>query len=270
MLEQSTFWPEEDLASLSPSPVNERDWMILVATSPSSLLDLLADSAPYGWCGRTSPACCRSTRDGRLAPSSGCWASSGMGSPTGFWTLSISEYPRRRRRVFVVGHIGDWRAAAPVLLERHSLSGYPPPRPEARQGAASGVAVGPSGGRFTDTAPPLDAGAKNGFVRNQLGAGVLAPACATSRCLNAGAVGRQDFETETLIAHTLSSEGFDASEDGTGRGVPIVPVAFSAKDHGADAGNLAPTLRSMGHHGAHANGGATWRSPFHKTSPGMF
>ena len=93
MLEQSTFWPEEHLASLSLSPVSERDWMTHVATSPSSLLDLLADSAPYGWCGRTSPASCRSTTDTRLEPSSGCWSNSGMGSPTEFWTLSISEYP---------------------------------------------------------------------------------------------------------------------------------------------------------------------------------
>jgi len=29
------------------------------------------------------------------------------------------------------------------------------------------------------------------------------------------------------IAHTLKAEGFDASEDGTGRGQPIVPVAFT-------------------------------------------
>jgi len=59
MWEQSTFWPEEHLASLSPSPVNERDWMTRVAISPSSLLDLLIDSGPLGWCGRTSPVSCR-------------------------------------------------------------------------------------------------------------------------------------------------------------------------------------------------------------------
>src|ERR1700687_2024868 len=93
MSEQSTFWPEAHLASLSPSPVSERDWMTRVATSPSSLLDLLVDSGPYGWGGRKSPASCRSTEDGRLEPSSGCWSNSGMGSPTEFWTLSTSEYP---------------------------------------------------------------------------------------------------------------------------------------------------------------------------------
>src|SRR5579883_1080968 len=94
MWEQSTFWPEEHLARLSPLPVNERDWMIRVATSPSSLLDLLIDSGPLGWCGRTCPASCRLTEDEPFMPSSGCWSNAGMGSPTEFWTHSISEYPR--------------------------------------------------------------------------------------------------------------------------------------------------------------------------------
>ncbi len=93
MSEQSTFWPEEHLASLSPSPENERDWMMRVATSPSSLLALLIDSGPYGWCGRTSPVSCRLTEYGRLEPSSECWSKSGMGSPTEFWMLNISEFP---------------------------------------------------------------------------------------------------------------------------------------------------------------------------------
>jgi DNA (cytosine-5)-methyltransferase 1 len=31
---------------------------------------------------------------------------------------------QRRRRVFVVGYLGDWRPAAAVLFERHSLSGH--------------------------------------------------------------------------------------------------------------------------------------------------
>jgi DNA (cytosine-5)-methyltransferase 1 len=42
-----------------------------------------------------------------------------------------------------------------------------------------------------------------------------------------GGSGRMDFESETFIAHTLRGDGFDASEDGTGRGTPLVPVANS-------------------------------------------
>lgn len=59
------------------------------------------------------------------------------------------------------------------------------------------------------------------------------------------------------ITHTLKAEGFDASEDGTGRGQPIVPVAFSSKDYGGDATeNMSPTLRACGHTHSHANAGA--------------
>lgn len=38
-----------------------------------------------------------------------------------------------------------------------------------------------------------------------------------------------------------------------GQGVPM--IAFSSKDHGADAGELAPTLRAMNHDESHQNGG---------------
>jgi DNA (cytosine-5)-methyltransferase 1 len=52
---------------------------------------------------------------------------------------------QRRRRVFVVGYLGDWRAAAAVLFERHSLSGDSAPsrekRKEVAQGARASVAV---------------------------------------------------------------------------------------------------------------------------------
>ncbi|NQT37711.1 MAG: DNA cytosine methyltransferase, partial [Planctomycetes bacterium] len=50
--------------------------------------------------------------------------------------------PQRRRRVFVVGYIGDWRRAAAVLFERHSLSGHPAPRREARQDVAGTLSCG--------------------------------------------------------------------------------------------------------------------------------
>jgi DNA (cytosine-5)-methyltransferase 1 len=40
---------------------------------------------------------------------------------------------QRRRRVFVVGYLGDWRPAAAVLFERQSLSGNPKPSREKRE-----------------------------------------------------------------------------------------------------------------------------------------
>ena len=48
---------------------------------------------------------------------------------------------------------------------------------------------------------------------------------------------------ETFVVHTLRG------------GTPLDPTAFSAKDHGADAGPLAPTLRAMTHDRSHANAG---------------
>lgn len=81
--------------------------------------------------------------------------------------------PQRRRRVILVGHLGDWRPAAAVLFERESLSGHPPPRRKAGQGTARGIEIGPSGGGFADVNPTLDARAKDGPVRNQLAGAVL-------------------------------------------------------------------------------------------------
>ena len=49
---------------------------------------------------------------------------------------------QRRRRVFVVGHIGDWQRAAAVLFERHSLQGHPAPRREAGKRTAASLVSG--------------------------------------------------------------------------------------------------------------------------------
>ena len=49
---------------------------------------------------------------------------------------------QRRRRVFVVGYLGDWRRAAAVFFERESMSGHPAPSREAGQEAAPTVTQG--------------------------------------------------------------------------------------------------------------------------------
>jgi DNA-cytosine methyltransferase len=58
---------------------------------------------------------------------------------------------QRRRRVFVVGHLGDWRAAAAVLFERHSLQGHPAPSRE------KGQAIAPSTGTGTSSSSAITA-----------------------------------------------------------------------------------------------------------------
>jgi DNA (cytosine-5)-methyltransferase 1 len=48
---------------------------------------------------------------------------------------------QRRRRVFVVGHLGNWQRAAAVLFERESLSGNPAPSREKGQNVAGTIAA---------------------------------------------------------------------------------------------------------------------------------
>ena len=64
---------------------------------------------------------------------------------------------QRRRRVFVVGYLGDWRAAAAVLFERHSLQGHLAPSREKRQSITASVASGVAISDY-DVAGTLDKG----------------------------------------------------------------------------------------------------------------
>lgn len=159
--------------------------------------------------------------------------------------------PQRRRRVFVVGYLGDWRRAAAVLFERDSMSGNSSPRRQAGQSAAPTLAARTRGGGGLGTDFDCDGGLIAFGGNNTTGPIDVATACRAK-----GGSGHGDFESETFVAHALRGEGFDASEDGTGRGTPIIPICFSSKDHGADAAdNIAPTLRAMGHAESHANAG---------------
>lgn len=75
-------------------------------------------------------------------------------------------------------------------------------------------------------------------------------------------------EGQTMVAHALRAEGFDASEDGTGRGTPIVPVAFDSKASQPQVGEVGvtPTLRAMNHAGSHANAGGQLAVAFAENS----
>jgi len=61
------------------------------------------------------------------------------------WRILDAQYfglAQRRKRLFVVGYLGDWRRTAEVLFEPESVSGHPAPSREARQGVAPTVTQG--------------------------------------------------------------------------------------------------------------------------------
>jgi DNA (cytosine-5)-methyltransferase 1 len=113
--------------------------------------------------------------------------------------------PQRRRRVFVVGYLGDWRRAAAVLFDAESLRRDTPPRREARQGTARGFEVGPAGGGFTDLSPTLDARCKDGPIRNQLGAGVVTSSD-IAPCLETTSHDYSRADGFTMVAHATRGE----------------------------------------------------------------
>jgi DNA (cytosine-5)-methyltransferase 1 len=128
--------------------------------------------------------------------------------------------PQRRRRVFVVGYLGDWRRAAAVLFEPSCLRGDSPPRREAGQTVTPTIRAGVANGGPRH-------GARSGDSKDELIVPVLAN-CITAR-IHKG-INTTCDEGQTMIAHSLRGEGFDASEDGTGRGTPIVPaIAFERR-----------------------------------------
>ncbi|ABL68377.1 DNA cytosine methyltransferase [Paracoccus denitrificans] len=147
--------------------------------------------------------------------------------------------PQRRRRVFVVGYLGDWRRAAAVLFDRESLLGNPPPRRQLGQGLASSLTASTGGCSGKDG---ID-GRLIAMAHGQGGAEIGIDHGPTLTCNHEA----------PIVAHSLRAEGFDASEDGTGRGTPIVPVpqplSFQpgnlARGAGADpSAEVFPTLKA--------------------------
>jgi DNA (cytosine-5)-methyltransferase 1 len=125
--------------------------------------------------------------------------------------------PQRRRRVFVVGHLGDWRRAAAVLFDGESLRGHPPPRREAGQVAPTVPSRSSAGGGL-GTDFDCDGGLIAAEVASALDAHFGDKMGLENQHINQGA--------PLFVAHALRCEGFDASEDGTGRGTPLVPIAY--------------------------------------------
>ena len=129
--------------------------------------------------------------------------------------------PQRRRRVFVVGNLGSWQRAAAVLFERESLSGHSPPSRKAGEGTTR------------DIAPSLR-GRSNASHRHDTEE-YVASTGDIAHCLNAGGMGRIDYETETMVAEVAGtmkaiaeSGGWSNSADHAAAGY-MVPVAFDMR-----------------------------------------
>ena len=147
--------------------------------------------------------------------------------------------PQRRRRVFVVGYLGDWRRAAAVLFEREGMSGNSAPSRTPGEKVAPTISARATGGGGLGTDFDLDGG-------------LVSSTGSVAHCLNAGGIGRQDYETETMIAqpYTLAIRGRGESHDleyrqdgtanalltpnggraGIGVGAVCAPIAFNSRE----------------------------------------
>jgi DNA (cytosine-5)-methyltransferase 1 len=140
--------------------------------------------------------------------------------------------PQRRNRVFVVGCLGDWRRAAAVLLERESLRGDLAPRREAgarvaatlTRGADSSGKGGYAGRRQEDdyniVAGALSSsqgGADDNSAQAHhlvaFGGGNTTGAIDVATCLTHHGM-RQDFDSETFIAHAFDARQSDVIQYG--------------------------------------------------------
>ncbi len=72
---------------------------------------------------------------------------------------------------------------------------------------------------------------------------------ATAVNAHGGPHGRMDFESETFVAHSLRGEGFDASEDGTGRGTPLIAVPLLEIGKGSTSRGHGPNGAGFGEDG---------------------
>ena len=132
---------------------------------------------------------------------------------------------QRRRRVFVVGYLGDWRRAAAVLFERESLSGHPAPSRETREDVAKTLTRG-VGQRydFESETPPVAFGAQNSASQGDSVSEHVTPTLDKSKTPAVATISGKD------ISHSLTApKRHSCSEDGTGRMPPTISKDMSVR-----------------------------------------
>jgi DNA (cytosine-5)-methyltransferase 1 len=125
--------------------------------------------------------------------------------------------PQSRRRVFIVARRAPGSAARRVLLDTEIGSGDPPACGEAGPGAAGPGGGGDPEGRGLDRL--IDEGTVTRALTARLGTSGWDLTDAEG---NLFVVENQETVLGRDYSHTLMAEGHDASEDGTGRGTPLI------------------------------------------------
>lgn len=151
--------------------------------------------------------------------------------------------PQRRRRVFVVGYLGDWRRAAAVLFERASLQWNSPPCQKERRKIACTIR--------SVTGSNSCGGPEENLIVRSLTSSNQRLDYETDNLLVAKTISanpsKDGFQTQ-LVTHALRGEGFDASEDGTGRGTTLIASPSSTKayaDNASQESKLTVTQNSV-------------------------
>ena len=193
--------------------------------------------------------------------------------------------PQRRRRVFVVGYLGDWRPPAAVLFEPESLRGDSEPCREAGENAAAGagdgtafsVRPGSHGAvwrgdgvdnlaattlRAQDGARGVDSDCTDTLIA--FGGNRISGPIEVATAVNAhgGPHGRCDFETETFVCghfeqNSMAGRGTLGWDDGDAPLRPVKPqgdhqmlvthtLRAESFDAGEDGTGRGMPLRSEG------------------------
>lgn len=192
-----------------------------------------------------------------LKPSGGKWTHSGCvygPQRTIAWIVKDAQYfgvAQRRKRVFVVASARKGFDPCQVLFESEGVRRDTPPSREPQTAVAALTARGVGTCGADDN--QAQAGHLLAFGGGNTGGNIDVAACLTAKGQ------RIDFEVETFAVHGTQDPDTNlelAHTLGRNHGQENACIAFSYKDHGADASeDLSPTLRAGNSDNSNANGG---------------
>jgi DNA (cytosine-5)-methyltransferase 1 len=138
--------------------------------------------------------------------------------------------PQRRRRVFVVGHLGNWQAAAAVLLERGCMRRNPAPRRKTEHASAADAAGSPGAPGGGVTRRPI------GFSCKDSGQGAAIDLAPTLR-------GMPHTASHPNAGGQVAAVIFEARYARNGRGAPdVLAPPLKAQSGTSGRGDGAPLL----------------------------